>query len=190
MRLAEATVLQIGVPSRLSSIALRPSLRAAALLERRHGFQKLFAGCCDGNLTLMADVIDASSDRQDFLNTIIDVPLAQVIPPLLESLPSFVLTLAGVDPDSESESQSGESIPFADYHAKLFRIGTGWLGWSPEVTLNATAAEITEAYNGHVEMLRAIHGGGDETGRATDRPENATFDRAGLMSLKAMNGAL
>jgi hypothetical protein len=189
MRLAESTVLQIGGLS--ASIALRPTLRAAALLERRHGFQKLFAGCCDGNLTLMADVIDAGSDRQDFLNTIIDVPLAQVIPQLLESLPSFVLTLAGVDPDSQSEAQSGESIPFADYHAKLFRIGTGWLGWSPEITLNATATEIIEAYNGHIEMLRAVNGGGDETSsRPTDRPENATLDRDGLASLKAMNGAI
>jgi hypothetical protein len=188
MRLAECTVLQI-MDSR-PPISLRPSLRAAALLEQRHGFQKLFAACCDGNLCLMADIIEASSDSRNFLESIIDIPLIQVIPPLLESLPSFVLTLAGVDQDNKSDSQSGEPMPFIEYHAKLFRIGTGWLGWSPEVTWNATAAEITEAYNGHIEMLRAIHGGGEESeSRSTDRPEDAVFDRVGLMHLKAMSGA-
>ena len=148
----------------------------------------MFTGCCDGNLTLMAEIVEACSER-NLLNTIIDIPLSKVIPPLLETLSAFVLTLAGVDADSKSDSQSGdESMPFADYHAKLFRIGTGWLGWSPETTWNATAAEITEAYSGHIEMLRAIHGGSEETDRPTtrqtDKPQDAVFDRAGLKALK------
>ncbi len=32
------------------------------------------------------------------------------------------------------------------------------MSWSPETAWNATPAEITEAYAGHIEMLKAIHG--------------------------------
>jgi len=134
----------------------------------------------------MADIVDASSDSHDFLESIASTPLTEVMPSLLECIPPHILALAGVDTDNQSESNSGKSIPFAEYHAKLFRIGTGWLGWSPETTWNATAAEILEAYSGHIEMLRAIHGGSEETegsNRQTDKPKNAVFDRKGLREL-------
>jgi hypothetical protein len=183
MRHAGDIALRVG----FQAISLRASLRAATDLEKRYGgFQSLFAACADGNLTVIADVIEASSDCRDFLKLITDMPLIEVMPPLLQTLPSHILALAGVDTDTKAEAQSGESIPFAQYHARLFRIGTGWLGWSPKDTWNATAAEITEAYSGHIEMLRAIHGGSKEETRTTDRPENAVFDRAGLASLRRL----
>lgn len=185
MRLAENIVFKIGN----SPVYLRPSLRAATILESRYGFQKIFAACADGNMSVITDVIEVSSNSLDFLKSLAGIPLIEVMPPILESLPTHILALAGIDPDNKAEPQGGESIPFAEYHARLFRIATGGLGWSPDVTWNATAAEIMEAYSGHLEMLRAIHGSGEETTRTIDRPEDAAFDRAGLMGLKAMGGA-
>jgi hypothetical protein len=183
MRLADDIALKVG----FQAISLRPSLRAAATLESRYGFQNLLEACAECKLSVIADVIEASSNCRGFLKTLVGVPLIEILPNLLQSLPSHILALAGVDPDKESHS--GETMPFADYYARLFRIGTGWLGWSPDVTWNATAAEITEAYSGHLEMLRAIHGGSEDQTRPTDKPENAVFDRAGLQKLKSMGGA-
>ena len=39
-------------------------------------------------------------------------------------------------------------------------MGTGWLGWTAEATLDTHLALIVEAYHGRVEMLGAIFGGG------------------------------
>ena len=114
------------------------------------------------------------------------MPLIEVMPSLLKALPAHILALAGVDPDEIRHRKRGEKIPYPEYHAKLYRIGTGWLGWSPDMTWNATAAEILEAYSGQIEKLRAIHGGKEDETRPTDRPENAVFDRAGLAKLKLM----
>jgi hypothetical protein len=186
MRHAANTTLN-GTFCAARAVVLRPSLRAAASLESRYGFQNLFAACADGNLTIMADVIETSSDTRDFLKSIADMPLNEIMPSLMEAIPSHILALAGVDQEKKSESASGEFMPFAQYYERLFRIGTGWLGWSPTVTWDATATEILEAYSGHVEKLRAIHGGKeDEETRPTDKPEDAVFDRAGLMALKSM----
>lgn len=50
----------------------------------------------------------------------------------------------------------------AEYHAWLFRIGTGWLGWSEADTLDSTLSGIRQAYEGRLELLKAIFGGKDE----------------------------
>lgn len=170
---------------------LRPSLRAATRLEAKYGFAALLSAVGDGNLSVIADIIDASNDR-DFLKSIEGVPLADFMPELLPALNKHILALAGVDPDNPApERNDGEAMPFKEYHARLYKIGTGWLGWSPETTWNATAKEITDAYSGHLEMLRAIYGGADneEQTRPTDKPDEAVFDRDGLNSLRGMGKA-
>lgn len=40
----------------------------------------------------------------------------------------------------------------------LYKIGTGWIGWSPSDTRSAHMQEIILAYEGHIEKLQAIHG--------------------------------
>jgi hypothetical protein len=177
---------------RAFGVRLSPSLRAATLLERRYGFQTMLDACADGRMSVIADIVEASSDCSDFLATLRGTPLIEVLPKLVEQLPSHILTLAGVDPNSDNTQQSsGETMPFADYYARLFRLGTGWLGWSPEATWNATPKEITEAYSGHLEMLRAIYGTSeaDDQPHPTQPPERAKLDRAGLHAIKRM-GAL
>lgn len=47
-------------------------------------------------------------------------------------------------------------------------MGTGWLGWPADVTLDTPMALIVQAYEGRVEMLGAIFGGGK--GKGDRRP--------------------
>lgn len=173
------------------TIRLRPTLRAAYRLEKEFGgFDNLYAGLVDCSLTAVKAVIrasDQSSNAGNFLDLLADRPLRAVLeivmPPLLE----HVGALIGFDPNFTGDSASGTiSMTFAEYHDKLFRIGTGWLGWTPEETWNASPDEIIEAYKGRCEMLRAIFGG-----QEPDRPK-ASFDdqlRATMTSVIARKRA-
>ena len=49
-------------------------------------------------------------------------------------------------------------------------MGTGWLGWSADVTLDTHMALIVEAYEGRAEMLGAIFGGGKKGSRREPAP--------------------
>lgn len=42
------------------------------------------------------------------------------------------------------------------------KIATGWLGWTEEQALDASMNTITLAYEGKVEMLKAIFGSADD----------------------------
>lgn len=167
---------------------LQPTLRAATTLEAKYGFQKLVAACADGNITVIADIVHYSSDCRDFLKAIEGVPLANVMPELLAALDPYIQALAGIDPDNPKPEQGAETMPFKDYYARLYQIGTGWLGWSPETTWNATGKEILDAYSGHLEMLKAIYGSTDDKDGSgpTDKPESAKLDRAALAQLKLL----
>jgi hypothetical protein len=171
-----------------SHFDLHASLRAATILERRYGFQGLIAACTDGNLTVIAEIVEHSSDCPDFLKAIDGVPLASVMPELLPALNQHIQALAAIDPDNSEPTDNGETMPFKDYFARLFRIATGWLQWSPKDAWSATPKEILEAYSGHLEMLKAIYGSADDTdgSRPTDKPENAVFDREGFAQLRLM----
>ncbi len=151
-------------------IRLRASLRAAFRLERRHGFAKIFKGIVDGDLSIMADVIRESADPRsvfaDFLDGIDALPLQIAIERISEPLIAHVMALAGVDVDSANEPiPDAQRVPFPEYHARLYRIATGWLGWTPADAWEATPAEITEAYKGRRELLSAMFGSAksDET---------------------------
>lgn len=184
MRLAEDIVVTIG----LRPVRLHPSLRAATLLERKFGgFDKLLAQIADGRLSAMVEVVSASSDRADILAALAGVPLITILPTLIAQTSKHVLALAGFNYDApKSANTTGKRITFAEHHESLFRIATGWLGWSPKQAWDASPAEILAAYQGHLEKLRAIHGGAEP--EATT-PNNAELDRAGLGRLKALRAA-
>lgn len=142
-------------------IALRPTLRCALRLERREGgFTQLISDLQEGSLTAALFVL-----RDHYKHPFADVHVLDTgIDDVCAVLVRFVLECAGIDPDAKAErNEKGEKleVSFAEHLAHLYRIGTGWLGWTPRDTLDATPAEITEAYYGRVEMLRAIFGGGD-----------------------------
>lgn len=48
-----------------------------------------------------------------------------------------------------------------DYLDHLFKLGMGWLGWSEEQTLDTSMPAIMIAYDGRMEMLQSIFGGGE-----------------------------
>lgn len=54
--------------------------------------------------------------------------------------------------------------------ARLFRVGTGWLGWPPAVVLDTPLPQLIEAQRGRVEMLNGIFGGGKDKPATQDRP--------------------
>lgn len=56
-----------------------------------------------------------------------------------------------------------------EYHAWLFRVATGWLGWRPDDAYMADMADIEEAHLGRIDMLKAVFGSGD--GKTEERPK-------------------
>jgi hypothetical protein len=197
MRLAnEQIVLTVG----RETIALRPSLRAAMRLDQRHGgFHKLANAIAEQNVSAMADVIRESAYSAPELLQLLEEtadpnsPVLAGVNALVAPLVRFVSALAGAD-ESEDHGKavdnkaSGKPMSFADYHLALYRIGTGRLGWTPDVTLNATAREIVEAYKGRTEflteLLEAVFGGKAEEDGGFN-PMKVERDHAGFAALKA-----
>ncbi|OAI26958.1 hypothetical protein A1351_14035 [Methylosinus sp. R-45379] len=173
------------IPIGHETIILRPTLRAATRLERRfEGFSHILRGIAEQNITIMAAVIiEASVSRSDLLDLLERderFPLGEKTANLVEPLISVVLALTGADEcdvKNEPDEIEQEHISFADHHARLFRLATGWLGWTPETTWNATPAEIMEAYQGRLDMLKAIFGSSEESKKAkgVDSDEVAAF---------------
>jgi hypothetical protein len=185
MRLADDDI-QVRVGA--ATAYLRPSLRAAFRLERRYGFAKLLAAIQDGNLTIMADVIRETADdgqaSPGMLDALGDLPLRDGIGGLRGPVLQVVLGLAGAD-EKEAKPATGTPVSFEEYHARLFRIATGWLGWPPETAWKATPSEIIAAYEGRSELLQAIFGGKSEEEIPTG-PDQSQLDREGLSELRAM----
>ncbi len=160
MKLADDITVRIGG----EAITLRPCLRFAIRLERRPGsFAGLIQEITDGSLTatcdLIGDHLDMTPHTQD--------AVFNVLPDLREPLLAYVMACAGIDADDNAPANDnkakGKPVSFGEHLAGLYRIGTGWLGWTPADTLDATPAEIMEAYRGRLDMLKSIFGGGDET---------------------------
>jgi len=170
MKLAEENIVTIAG----EEIELRPSLRFAMQLERRPGsFRQLITDINDGSLTAAVEIIEPHADGLLFLpNRVLDE-----LPALKPALIAYVLACTGIDPDETLSKGKGKGKPqaFGDYLTGLYRIGTGWLGWSPDTTLDATPAEIIEANKGRMEMLKAIFGGGEKEKAKDDRPLEDKF---------------
>ena len=152
MRLADEITCTIGG----EVIVLRPSLRNAIRLERRSGsFAGVAAKIMEGSLETACAILRDNAN-------VTDQQTLDVLTSLQEPLIAYVAACAGIDASADhravTENKASEAVPFRDYLESLYRIGTGWLGWPPSVTLDATPAEITEAYKGRVDFLRAVFG--------------------------------
>jgi hypothetical protein len=166
-------------------VTLRPTLRAAMRLERRFdGFDNLIRGIVDQNVGVMSALVQETADRPgdlcDFLNFGRGKPMAYRVAALVEPLMALVMQLAGVDVDELDEviHSDNETTPYAEHHARLFKLATGWLGWTPEAAWSATPGEIKAAYEGRLDMLKAIFGGGEEKSPANNEAALAAFFRA------------
>lgn len=160
MRLAND---EMAISLGMETIRLRPTLRAAFRLEQRYeGFQNLSREISLCSASAITDVIREACINAGavslFLKHADENPFLELLLEIRGSLLRFVLMLAGVD-DAPAQDATGEPIPFGEYFTKLYRIATGWLGWTPEQAWSATPAEIIEAHRGRTEMLAAIFGG-------------------------------
>jgi hypothetical protein len=174
-----------------NTVTLRPTLRAAAILEQRHGFPTLFRALDDFNFTIICEIIGATCARRaDAAAFLTDLPGRPLLPlfldvhqPLAELVSMFMPT---PDPKQKPSAGKGKLTPWADYYRDLYGFATGWLGWTPEQAWNATPTEIDRAYSAHVEMLKAIHGSTDEK-PAYDPLEEVSQEevREGITRLKA-----
>ena len=165
-KLADAITVSIGG----EAIELRPSLRFAVRLERRPGsFAGLLREIMDGSLTAACEIIRDHADIPMLETRILDNGLETLREPLVR----YVLALTGMDdtpePANDNGRAKGKSEPIGEHLTELFKFGTGWLGWTPQETLDATPAEIALAREGRVDMLRAIFGGTDDK---TDKPQS------------------
>jgi hypothetical protein len=172
-----------------ASVRLRPSLGAAIRLEARHGFPAIVNGIVGGHTLILKDVIREAGDYPaavlDALDRIDEIgiqKLAALTAPLLD----LVAAMAGYDDDDQDKpakkgtaKSKAKPVTHADYFAKLFSIGTGWLGWTPAVTWAATAKEIMAAQEGRVDMLNGIFGGGKK-GKDAARADMSLDDKIRL----------
>lgn len=176
MKLAEEIVIELAG----EVVELRPSLRHAIRLERRDGgFRQLFQDLRDGSLTAAVDIIEPHY-RGDMIEHRVMDAMHEIRPALI----AYALACAGIDPDktdngktpSKRAKPGAKERSYTAHFEALFKFGTGWLGWTPEATLDATPAEITLAFEGHLEKLKAIHGGNMSSEKETDdRPLDEKF---------------
>lgn len=61
-------------------------------------------------------------------------------------------------------------MTFEELMKWLYKAGTGWLGWNPDIVRAAHMQEIILAYEGKTEQLKAVYG-------VNDKKENAGMKR-------------
>ena len=180
------------------TLRLRPTLRAAAILERLHdGFPKLFLKISEFDTVTVSAVIEASAVNtcaaDAFLTQAKNAPLKGFYNttrgPLIDLCRAFIPDPRDTNP---TPAQPAKPMAWADLYRELFRTATGWLGWTPETAWNATPDEITEAFDAHLAKLKAMNGEADDAPLTQDQRDRNTaagldpeFDREGLRALKA-----
>ena len=189
-----------------NTVSLRPSLRAATQLAKyQGGFPALIAKLQERDTaTIKAVIQSGATDKQEataFLSGLSDKPLRTIDNTFLAPLYRLIMALMSPSRDPAPAPDHAASAPmdWADLYTDLFKIATGWLGWTPTEAWNATLLEITDAFDGHTTKLKAMHGG-DETDTATgtdaaqrqaniDAGLDPDFDRQGLQALRGMGSA-
>jgi hypothetical protein len=185
-----------------NTVALRPTLRAAATLEERHGFPALFRALDELNFTIICDIILSSSptgqvDAAGFLSLVPGSPLFPFLVAVRQPLADLVsMFMPAADPKARPSTGS-KPIPWAEVYGTLYDSATGWLGWTPETAWNATPTEITRAMSAHFDRLvtTGVLVRDDKQHAKDTDPEQVAqneaagldpeFDRAGLRALKA-----
>lgn len=184
-----------------NTVTLRPSLRAATILESRYGFPALYRAVSDFNVTIISEIIlSACSPRQDaaaFLSILGGRPLFPFFLAVRQPL-AELLSMLTPAPDPKAKPSTGKLVTWREVYQGLYAQATGWLGWTPETAWNATPTEIDRAYAAHIDKLKALHGSADDqaTGEQSDyTPErlkeidelgyDPAFDRDGLSVLRS-----
>lgn len=171
------------------AFTLRPSLRAALRLSRRHEtFAALALAISQGTVSTIAEIIrecaiDPSAESK-LLAALECTPMVILLESLRGPFVALVLALASADEGASQGEATGKPVPFVDHFEHLFEIATGFLGWTPEQAWSATPAEILAAHEGRIKLLKMIFGGNDaETKRATlslDEKARFAFSSIGI----------
>ncbi|KIN60638.1 hypothetical protein Z945_1614 [Sulfitobacter noctilucae] len=185
-----------------NTVFLLPSLRAAFFLEQLHGgFPGLLRKLAEFDTATVWHVIKeaAGKDASDTLLAYAATrPLTAFSHAATGPLFALVAALLPIAPKATTTDSDGASVPWADAFTELFKIATGWLGWTPETAWNATPQEITDAFDAHLNKLKALHGAADDEPDSTNANQRAQnialgldpeFDRAGLHALKVKSKA-
>lgn len=187
------------------AVTLRASLRAAVALDNLPGgFPALVEQIAGQNLTTIKVTIRAAApDRQQAERLLSSLDGAPLQPFMAKAQPACLALIAAILPqpseaaESRTSAPKGEPKPWAEHFAELFAYGTGWLGWAPDTVWNASADELTAAFEAHVERLIAMNGGSttddpdDDPAKEAQRQANIDagldpdFDRNALRALKA-----
>jgi hypothetical protein len=174
------------------TVRLVPSLRAAYLLNQRHGMGKLVDGINEGSLSIILDIISKSGNAVAALALVerkLQAHFGKALADLQEQAFQFLAACFGVDDDPDIDhpaDKPGESFDLQKALADLFEIATGCLGWTPTDAWAATPAEIMAAQRGLITKLKAVNGTAEAEPEHDPREEVSEAEvRTGLARLRA-----
>lgn len=170
MRLADGEII-ITLDDR--SFTLRASLRAVAVIARDyHDLNTLYSDVASLRLGAALDLIKATSTDPIqfavFEAMTAERPLMDTISRVRPQLLAFIEKIAGSSEGDAKPTKVSDPITLDEYVSRLFRIGAGWLEWSPDQVWNATPVEIIEAHKGLIEKLKAIHGSNSDDSQTVE----------------------
>lgn len=149
------------------TLVLRPTLRAGVAALRLHGnFKTLLAKIDEMDTATIAKLMEIGCGASASHSLSIAGMSGLAI--LREPLADYVVILAngGMRPmphqTPERESGASGSGSHEDYFASLMKRGTGWIGWTPDQTLDAVMPAIVTAFIGRQGMLRWCLGGDED----------------------------
>lgn len=189
------------------AVCLRPSLRAATYLERlQDGFANLFKRVDEFDTATIRAINSTAATDQAAATALLQATSGATLQSFATAAQGPVTALCRAlipAPDDQAaprKATTAKPMPWSAVYRELYRVATGWLQWPPETAWNATPAEITDAFDGLLAKLKAIHGAPDDpdnnTGATNDQSAanialglDPEFDRAGLHMLKSkVNG--
>lgn len=198
------------------TVTLRSSLRAAIALEATPGgISGAYEGLLNQSLeTIRQALLAAATDRREahsLLAATAGKPLSRFVPDAQAACLAVLAALfqAGDDSADEAPSQGskneGAAMPPREYFKSLYTYATGWLGWTPSETWNASPAEIETAFKAHVDrLLKMTPGLSSEDKTEASDPDHYTperlkeieelgfdpaFDREGLRRLQSLGNS-
>ncbi|MDF1600170.1 hypothetical protein PZ895_10315 [Mesorhizobium sp. YIM 152430] len=140
-------------------------------------------------MAVVADLIEHGSNDAAALAALVrDIEKNGVLKldRLKPALMQYIAALIGADADETPETSPSKAMTFAEFFESCFEIGTGWLGWTPEATWNATPGEIIAAQRGLIAKLKAIHGSTEDEPTYDPREDVSESEvLSGIAKLKA-----
>lgn len=196
-----------------NSVVLRASLGAAVAMNALPGgLPAVLDQIAGQSFTTTAAVIRATcTDRlaaERLLTSLHDQPLEAFVQRAQSAILDLIAHILPASEEAATAQPDAPARPWAEHFKELYGFATGWLGWAPETTWNASIAEITAAFEAHVDRIVTQNGGSrdsdtDHAGTATasniytseqlaqieEQGFDPAFDRQALRQLKARQGA-